>query len=174
MCGKKKNWNPSCGKVKSPCAVKFEESLVRRSLYTVESRAFVWWSCKLKTPSWGKSKDTLVWWKVKKMLCFKIKNIKLKKRKIQKNQKGKSKKLKKEKKEKGLFSVVLDKMCVFCLYPIPDSQQCIKRGSCRRPILFGLLVSFYRLLGLSPVCVMVQVWAWTYLCLLRLFILLSL
>ena len=35
-------------------------------------------------------------------------------------------------------SVVLDKMCVFCLYPIPDSQQCVKRGSCRRLILSGL------------------------------------
>ena len=29
-------------------------------------------------------------------------------------------------------------MCVFCLYPIPDSQQCVKRGSCRRLILSGL------------------------------------
>ena len=35
-------------------------------------------------------------------------------------------------------SVTLDKMCVFCLYPIPDSQQCVKRGSCRRLILSGL------------------------------------
>ena len=29
-------------------------------------------------------------------------------------------------------------MCVFCLYPIPDFQQCVKRGSCRRLILSGL------------------------------------
>ena len=36
-------------------------------------------------------------------------------------------------------SVVLDKMCVFYLYPIPDSQQCVKRGSCRRLILSRLL-----------------------------------
>ena len=57
------------------------------------------------------------------------------------NQKKKSKKIEKRKKEKkNLFSVVLDKMCVFCLYPVPDSQQCVKRGSCRRPILSGLLV----------------------------------
>ena len=34
-----------------------------------------------------------------------------------------------------MFSVVLDKMCIFCLYPILDSQQCIKRGSCKRSIL---------------------------------------
>ena len=43
------------------------------------------------------------------------------------------KKIQKKKK-----SVVLDKICVFCLYPIPDSQQCVKRGSCRRLILSGL------------------------------------
>ena len=41
-----------------------------------------------------------------------------------------------------MFSVVLDKICVFCFYPIPDSQQYIKRGSCRRPILSGLLCLF--------------------------------
>ena len=70
--------------------------------------------------------------------------------KIQKNQKRKNpKKIEKEnpknpriKKKKNLFSVILDKICVFCLYPIPDSQQYVKRGSCRRPILSGLLVSF--------------------------------
>ena len=33
-------------------------------------------------------------------------------------------------------------MCVFFLYPIPDSQQCVKRGSCRRLILSGLLCLF--------------------------------
>ena len=65
------------------------------------------------------------------------------KKKIQKNrkkenpkiEKGKSKKSKREKKskkfkkkrKKNLFSVVLDKICVFCLYPIPDSQQYVKR-----------------------------------------------
>ena len=32
------------------------------------------------------------------------------------------KKEKKEKKEKEFVSVVLDKMCVFCLYSISDSQ----------------------------------------------------
>ena len=33
------------------------------------------------------------------------------------------KKIKKKKKKKNsLFPVVLDKMCVFCLYPIPDFQ----------------------------------------------------
>ena len=73
----------------------------------------------------------------------------LSKGKIQKNRKRKNpkkkikrknqiKKIEKEKK-KNLFSVVLDKMYVFCLYPIPDSQQRVKRDSCRRPILSGLL-----------------------------------
>ena len=42
-----------------------------------------------------------------------------------------------------LFSVVLDKICVSCLYPIPDSQQYVKRGSWRRPILSGLLCYFH-------------------------------
>ena len=41
-----------------------------------------------------------------------------------------------------MFSVVLDKICVFCLYPIPDSQQYVKRDSCRRLILSGLLCLF--------------------------------
>ena len=62
-----------------------------------------------------------------------------------KSKRKKSKKKKEEerkKKKKNLFSVVLDKICVFCLYPILDSQQYIKRGSCRRPILFGLLCLF--------------------------------
>ena len=40
------------------------------------------------------------------------------------------------------FLVILDKICVFCFYPIPDSQQCVKRGNCRRPILSGLLFHF--------------------------------
>ena len=72
-----------------------------------------------------------------------------KKRKIEKKKKKEEKKIdkskkidKKIKKEKSLFAVVLDKMCVFCLYPILDSQQCVKRGSCRRPILSGPFVSF--------------------------------
>ena len=45
----------------------------------------------------------------------------------------------KKKRKESLFFVVLDKMCVFYLYPIPDSQQRVKRGRCRRPILSGLL-----------------------------------
>ena len=50
---------------------------------------------------------------------------------------------KKEKKKKNLLLVVLDKMCVFCLYPIPDSQQHVKKDSCRCLILFGLLFCHY-------------------------------
>ena len=57
-------------------------------------------------------------------------------------QKKKNKKKSKKRKKKKLFLVVLDKICVFCLYPIPDSQQYVKRGSCRRPILSGLLCLF--------------------------------
>ena len=84
----------------------------------------------------------------------KQKQKKSRKRKIQKNRKGKKskknrkrkrkkiKKREKRKKKKNLFSVVLDKMCVFYLYPIPDSQQYVKRGSCRRPILSRLLCLF--------------------------------
>ena len=53
--------------------------------------------------------------------------------------KKKKKKNQEKKKKKNLFSVILDKICVFCLYPIPDSQQYVKRGSCRRQILSGLL-----------------------------------
>ena len=67
------------------------------------------------------------------------------------HRKGKIQKKKKKKKEFVL--VVLDKMCVFCLYPIPDSQQCVKRGICRHPILSGLLVFVLNLLGLKPICV---------------------
>ena len=47
-----------------------------------------------------------------------------------------------KKEKKSLFTLVLDKMCVFCLYPIPDYQQYVKRGNCRRPILFGVFCSF--------------------------------
>ena len=72
-----------------------------------------------------------------------IKNRKKKKGKIQKKiekEKSKTKGEKKnQRKKKSLSSVILDKMRVFCLYPIPDSQQCLKRGSCRHPILSGLL-----------------------------------
>ena len=60
-----------------------------------------------------------------------------------KNHKSKkSKKKKREKEKKNLFSVVFDKMCVFNLYPILDSQQHVKMGSCRHPILYGLLCLF--------------------------------
>ena len=41
-----------------------------------------------------------------------------------------------------MFSVVLDKIYVFCLYLILDFQQYVKTGSCRRQILFGLLCLF--------------------------------
>ena len=69
--------------------------------------------------------------------------------KIQKNRKRKNpKKIEKEKskkkiekgnsKKKKLLSVVLDKMCIFCFYPISDSQQRVKRGNCRCPVLSGL------------------------------------
>ena len=96
-----------------------------------------------------------------------MKNPKKQKRKIQKIEKEKTKKKnkkgkiqkknqkkrgekyvekenlkKKKEKKKNLFSVVLDKIFVFCLYHIPDSQQYVKRGSCRRPILSGLLCLF--------------------------------
>ena len=73
-------------------------------------------------------------------MCFYylVKNLKQKNpmKKIikRKNQKKKGK--------NSSFPVVLDKMCVFCLYHIPDYQQYIKRGSCWRPILSGLFCSF--------------------------------
>ena len=53
-------------------------------------------------------------------------------------------------KKKSLFPVVLDKMCVFCLYPIPDSQQCVKRGNCKRPILSDYLFHFNVCWTLDP------------------------
>ena len=65
-----------------------------------------------------------------------------KKNRKRKNPKINNKKKKKSKKEKRVCLVVPDKMCVFCLYPIPDSQQYVKRGSCRRLILSGLLCLF--------------------------------
>ena len=36
-----------------------------------------------------------------------------------------------------LFSVISDKMCVYNLCPIPNSQQCAKRGSCEHPFSSG-------------------------------------
>ena len=76
---------------------------------------------------------------------------KIEKGKIQKNRKTQNKKKKKKKnKNKKLFSVVLDKICVFHLYPILDSQQYVKRGSCRRPILSGLLVYFHFVWASGP------------------------
>ena len=77
------------------------------------------------------------------MSIFLFQNRKEKIQKKQKKEKPKKKKKKKKKRKKNsLFLVVLDKMYVFCLYPIPDSQQYVKRGSCRRPILFGLFFIF--------------------------------
>ena len=75
----------------------------------------------------------------------KSKKIRKKEKKIEINRKRKNQKngqRRKKQKKKSLFSVVSDKMCVFCLYPIPDSQQCVMRGSCRRSILSGLLLLF--------------------------------
>ena len=79
--------------------------------------------------------------KVSKKKIKKKENSKIEKEKSKKIEKGKiQKKIEKNQKKKGnLFLVVLDKICVFCLYPFPDSQQCVKRGSCRRLILSGLL-----------------------------------
>ena len=62
---------------------------------------------------------------------------------MQRKKSKKTKKRKKNKKRKRVcFPVVLDKMCVFSFYPIPVSQQRVKRGSCRCPILSGLLFVF--------------------------------
>ena len=80
-----------------------------------------------------------------------------KKENPQKN--GKRKKIQKKKKRKSLFPAVLDKMCIFCLYPIPDSQQCVKRDSCRCPILSELFCSFFIFLGVKPDCAEFRVWA---------------
>ena len=103
--------------------------------------------------------------KFKKNIEKKIQK-KQKKEKSKKNRKGKNpkkqknQKLKNEekKRKKKLFSVVLDKICVFCLYPIPDSQQYVKRGSCRRSILSGLLCLF-SFLGVGPICNEFRIWA---------------
>ena len=48
-----------------------------------------------------------------------------------------------------MLSVVLDKMYVFCLYPIPDSQQYVKRSSCRRLILSRLPYLFFVFCSIS-------------------------
>ena len=82
------------------------------------------------------------------------KNSKKKEKKNQKNEKITPKK----KRKRVCFPVVLYKMCIFCLFPIPDSQQCVKRGSCRCPILSGVLVSFYCLLDFGLIYVQVRVW----------------
>ena len=66
--------------------------------------------------------------------------------------------MEKKKKEKEFVSIVPNKMCVFCLYPIPDSQQCVKRGSCKCLILSGLLCLF-SFLGLGPICDEFRIWA---------------
>ena len=81
--------------------VKFEKALVRRSLR-------------------DKGKNTLVWWKVKKILRFKIKGKS--KKKIEKE------KSKKKEEKNSSLPIVLDKMCVFCLYPIPDLSAIRKEG----------------------------------------------
>ena len=92
----------------------------------------------------------------------KIKKINKIEKKNQQNRK-KIKKIERKKiknrKEKSLFSVVSDKMCVFCFYPILDSQECVKRGSCRRLILFGLFVLFLCSWDFGPIYVKVRVWA---------------
>ena len=58
-----------------------------------------------------------------------------------KNRKRKSKEKQKQKiiikkikkRIKKLPLVIPDKMCVYSFCPIPDSQQCAKRGSCKHP-----------------------------------------
>ena len=84
--------------------------------------------------------------KIQKNQNGKIQKKKQKKEKIKKIEKENPKKSKKRK-EESLFSVALDKMCVFCLYPITDSLQCVKRDNCRSPILSGLL---FRLIFIEP------------------------
>ena len=90
--------------------------------------------------------------KIEKEKSKKIEKEKSKKLKNPKKiEKEKSKKIEKiQKKEKEFVLVVLDKMCVFCLYPILDSQQYVKRDSCRRPILSGLLFRFNDCWTLGP------------------------
>ena len=92
-------------------------------------------------------------------------NAKKKKEKKKSKRKEKKSKIKNQKNQKKIkkgkrvcFSVDPKKMCVFCLYPILDSQQRVKRGSCRCPILSELLC-FNFLWDLGPVCVEVRIWA---------------
>ena len=116
-----------------------------------------------------------MWWKVKKIFHFKIRKNPKKERKNPKNRKRKKEKSKKkiekgnpknikkfktkkkkeknQKRKEGLFFVVLDKMCIFCLYPILDSQQYVTRGSCRCPILSGLPCFLFWASNLFPLCV---------------------
>ena len=63
--------------------------------------------------------------KIQKKIRKKRKIQKNPKEKVKKSEKGKSKK---EEKEKILFSIILDKICVFCLYPIPDFSAIRKEG----------------------------------------------
>ena len=51
---------------------------------------------------------------------------KIEKRKSKKNRKRKTQK--KEKEKNSSFPVVLDKTCIFCLYPIPDLSAIRKEG----------------------------------------------
>ena len=100
--------------------------------------------------SLGKGTDAAA--NTRRLLCFQLGHTikkKQKKKKIKNFKKKKEKEIKKiesPKKNKKIiyeFLVLADKMCVFSLYPIPDSQQCLKRGSCRPPILSRLLCLFY-------------------------------
>ena len=77
----------------------------------------------------------LVWAHIKKII-----NKKKRRRKIQKNKKkSKKSKIEKEKKKNKEPCIrvegLLDKIGVLGLGPIPDSQKCAKRGSCRHLIL---------------------------------------
>ena len=60
----------------------------------------------------------------------KIEKKKIKKIIKEKFKRYRKKKIKKRKKKrkKNLLSVVLDKICVFCLYPIPDFSAIRKEG----------------------------------------------
>ena len=105
-------------------------------------------------PSCGVNKDTLARWyqKIKKKSekqknSKKIEKQKNKKYRIRKNQKIKNQKNQKNRKRKEFVFSSPGQMCVFYLYPILNSQQCVKRGSCRRPILSGLLFVFLIFVG---------------------------
>ena len=51
----------------------------------------------------------------------------------------------------------MDKMCVFCLYPIPDSQQCLKRVAVDAPFCPGYLIHPDVSLGPTSDCITFQV-----------------